>query len=173
MARRGGLAGMARLRLSAALAAAALLGGCALIEDIFPPPLCSATHYTTVFEQATAGDVAGVRAALDRDSSIVRKRECDGDTLLHDAVQNDQVPMTAFLLDRGARIEARNSLGMTPLHVAATNDRLPMLTLLVSRGAKVNPVDRQGWTPLDRAEKWHNREAAEFLRAHGGRQSGK
>jgi ankyrin repeat protein len=142
------------------------LSGCGLFMRSEPGPVIA---YTEVVAAATAGDVSKVQAALDRDPRLIRKTEWDGATLLHDAVGHKEEPMAAFLLSRGAEVNARTSSGLTPLHMAAQNGDIPIIRLLLDHHARLNPVDGKGWTPLDRAVKWRHPEAAEFLRARGGK----
>jgi ankyrin repeat protein len=142
------------------------LSGCGLFIRSEPG---SVIAYTEVVEAATAGNVPKVQAALDQDPRFIRKTEWDGATLLHDAVGHKEEAMAAFLISRGAEVDARTSSGLTPLHMAAQNGDMPIIRLLLDHHARLNAVDGKGWTPLDRAIKWRHPDAAEFLRARGGK----
>jgi len=127
------------------------------------------TDYTHVVQAATEGNIPVVRAALDRDPRLLKRTEWDRATLLHNAVGHDEEQMAAFLIGRGAAVNATTSSGLTPLHMAAQNGNIPIITLLLDHRARINPVDGKGWTPLDRAVRWRHPEAAQFLRTRGGR----
>nr|WP_204745187.1 ankyrin repeat domain-containing protein [Glycomyces paridis] len=66
--------------------------------------------------------------------------------LLEAAGAGDAASVTA-LLDRGARIEARNEDGRGPLMLAALADRVEAATVLVERGADPDATDDLGDTP--------------------------
>jgi ankyrin repeat protein len=89
--------------------------------------------------------------------------------LLHNAVGHDEEQMAAFLIERGAKVNATTASGLTPLHMAAQNGNVPIVTLLLDHRARINPIDGKGWTPLDRAVRWHHPEAAHFLKTRGGK----
>ncbi|HEY0312916.1 MAG TPA: ankyrin repeat domain-containing protein [Allosphingosinicella sp.] len=126
-------------------------------------------EYTPLDAAATSGDVATVGSALDRNPSLIRSTEWNGESLLHDAVANNQEAMARFLLVRGADVNALDKSRLAPLHIAAQNGNVPIIRLLVAHGAHLNARDARGWTPLDRAMKWHHAEAAEALRSLGAR----
>jgi ankyrin repeat protein len=154
------------LRYLAALTAMGSLSACDLLTRSRPGDIRA---YTEVVQAATAGDIATVRAALDRDPRLIRRTEWSRATLLHNAVGHDEAAMAAFLIERGAKVNARTSDGLTPLHMAAQNGNVPIITLLLNQRARINPIDGKGWTPLDRAVKWKHPEAAQFLKARGGK----
>ena len=154
------------LRWFAALTAMGTLSSCDLLTRSRPGRI---TDYTAVVQAATEGNIPVVRAALDRDPRLIRHTEWDRQTLLHNAVGHDEAQMTAFLIERGAKVNARTTSGLTPLHMAAQNGNVPIITLLLDHRARVNPIDGKGWTPLDRAVKWKHPEAARFLQTRGGR----
>lgn len=146
-------------------ALATLISGCALIS----PSNHRTEDYTPVFAAATGGDLPAVREAVDKDPSLITATEWDNATLLHDAVGQKRQSVAAYLLDKGADVNAVTKGGLTPLHMAAQNGDIAMMTLLLEpgRNTKIDSVDSKGWTPLDRAVKWDHPDAAEFLKQHG------
>lgn len=73
-----------------------------------------------------------------------------------------------MLLDRGARVDARNGSGGTALHCAAGEENLDVIRLLLDRGADVNARDAAGHTPVWSAETFKRAAAAKLLRSRGG-----
>jgi ankyrin repeat protein len=122
-----------------------------------------------VFAAATSGDLSTVREAVNRDPTLLKATEWDNATLLHDAVGQKHRDIAAYLLDKGADVNAVTKDGLTALHMAAQNGDIVIIKLLLEpeRKATINPVDSKGWTPLDRAVKWGHPNAVEFLRQHG------
>jgi len=100
------------------------------------------------------------------DSARVR-----GDVLSHamvSAARNGHSQVVAYLLDRGAAIDAKGVFGGTGLHWAALNGHRDTVELLIARGASLTIEDvrfkstSEGWA----IERGHM-EIAEVLRAHG------
>ena len=78
----------------------------------------------------------------DRARDILEERYTDGSTVI-----------LAFLIDKGADVNAKNVCGRTPLHYAVeSNPFLSDIQYLIRRGANVNAVDDEGKTPLDIAK---------------------
>jgi|SRR6185437_11005895 len=149
------------------LVLATLSSGC----GFYVPSHQRTEDYTPVFAAASGGDLVTLKKDVDADPRLVKATEWDNATLLHDAVQQNHQEAAAYLLDKGADINAVTQDGLTPLHMAAQNGNIAIITLLLERGAKINPVDAKGWTPLDRASNWSHPDAVEFLRKHGAKGS--
>jgi hypothetical protein len=89
------------------------------------------------------------------------------------AARNGHEEVVAYLLDRGAAIDARGVFGGTALHWAAIHGHRPAIDLLRARGARLDLRDaRFHGTPADWAAEGGHRELAEALNANGrpGRQ---
>jgi len=127
-------------------------------------------EYTPFFAAVSAGNLAEVQQDISTDPALVRAMEWDNATALHDAVGQNHPDVAAYLLDKGAQVNAKTKDGLTPLHMAAQNGNIPIIELLISRGATINAIDSKGWTPLARAIKWEHPEAARALTEHGGHQ---
>jgi ankyrin repeat protein len=138
------------------------------VFDVFGPSYHPTEQYTSVVAAAAGGDLAKVRAAVDKDSTLVKVKEWENQTLLHVAVGQNHQDVATYVLDRGADVNAVTTDGLTALHMAAQNGNIAIVTLLLERGAKIDAVDSKGWSPLDRAVKWEHPDAANFLRQRGG-----
>lgn len=97
-----------------------------------------------------------------------------GRTLLHDAASQGNAPVAAWLIDRGADVNASNDCkdrcaesGWTPLHNAQRFRPAELVTLLVSRGATVDKATEDGRTALHVAAATGSLEGAFALCRHG------
>jgi ankyrin repeat protein len=92
-----------------------------------------------------------------------------GDVLsdaLYAAARNGHTPVVAYLLDVGARVDAKGFFGATGLHWAAINGHRTTVDLLLARGASVSMRDaRFNATPGDWAEEGGHREIATVLQS--------
>ena len=106
-----------------------------------------------VFEAATFGDIARLRALLDADPGLAQARSADGFTALHFAVFFGPLEAAKLLVERGADIEAvaTGSIPVRPLHSAATARKREAAELLLDAGADVNAVAEGGFTPIHSA----------------------
>ncbi len=68
------------------------------------------------------------------------------------AASYNKVGLAKYLLDRGAKIEARSESQRTPLHLAAWNNSRAVDKLLLDRGAEIEARDYEQWTPWDVAD---------------------
>jgi ankyrin repeat protein len=72
----------------------------------------------------------------------------DGNTLLHFAASNDNIPMVQLLIDRGADVNARANDGSTPLFRASFMGHLDIIQLLLDRGADIDAQNSKKNTAL-------------------------
>jgi ankyrin repeat protein len=158
-----------RLGTGLLLLALSILAGCN--AGVLTPSHHLTEEYNAAFAASSRGDLAALKADVIADPGLLKATEWEHRTLLHDAVDKGQFETAAYLIDKGASLDAATDDGRTVVHMAAQHGDMPLLKLLISRNAKINPVDRQGWTPLDRAVKWNHPDAASFLRAHGGQEN--
>jgi len=86
---------------------------------------------------------------------------------LDDAVISNDLDRAAYLIGKGADVNALDNLGTSPLTTAARAGCLPMMQLLVAHGAKLDRLDSDGSTPLMGAVERNQAPAVKFLLAHG------
>ncbi len=89
-------------------------------------------------------------------------------TPLHAALAANQKMAAGLLLGHGADVDAEDAAGWRPLHLAAATNNLDAIKTLVAQGADVLAVNHEGVTAMALAEQKGHREAAAFLRRHGG-----
>jgi len=97
----------------------------------------------------------------------VNSKDKDGRTPWHLAAQSAEGDVVKLLLDKGAKIDAKDDeSGFTALHHAARFGNKNAAELLIARGADVNAKDKQGHTPLYVAVN-HDHKVAELLMNKG------
>ncbi|MFA7329344.1 MAG: ankyrin repeat domain-containing protein, partial [Candidatus Ratteibacteria bacterium] len=91
---------------------------------------------TNIFDAAVAGDVAKVKALLEKNPGLVNAKDNRGLTPLHLAAMYGRKDVAEVLLANKANIEAKaNDSGGTPLHWAVFNDRKDVVKLLLANKA--------------------------------------
>ena len=88
---------------------------------------------------------------------------CYGTTPLHWACLIGHEKVVQILLDRGAKVKARNKDGMVALHYACRESHLRITRLLLDNGADINAQDIIGFTALHYASKSGSRECLSLL----------
>ena len=83
---------------------------------------------------------------------------------LSSATERGGKEIVALLLNRGAKVNAREQDGMTPLYWAANKD---IAELLLSHGADMNARTGRGQTPFRRAVEMGHLDVMELLLKHG------
>jgi uncharacterized protein len=107
----------------------------------------TALHLAAFFGQLDAAVrllEAGARLAAVSRNSLAN-------TPLHAAVAGGHSDVSAFLIARGADVNAADAGSHTPLHIAAENGQLPVVEALLARGADPHAVDAEDKTPMSRA----------------------
>ncbi len=85
-------------------------------------------------------------------------------SLLHQAVERDQVMVAAFLLSRNANVNRTTAVGaITPLQIAVDRTNREMVQLLLKNGAGVVVSSSRAQPPLPRAVETGNREIVQML----------
>lgn len=81
-------------------------------------------------------------------SNDINKRNEEGETILHQAVEISDYKTVRLLIKKGAEVNARDKNGYTPLHCAVFAKSLENVKVLLREGAEVNAT---GCTPLHSA----------------------
>ncbi|MGE0460530.1 MAG: ankyrin repeat domain-containing protein [Vicinamibacterales bacterium] len=102
----------------------------------------------TVADAARAGDLAAVRALLQKGADV-NEAQGDGMTALHFAAQRGEADLAGLLLTAGANPKATTRLGAyTPLHLASLAGHARVVAALIAAGAAVDVPTATGATPL-------------------------
>jgi len=101
-----------------------------------------------VFDLLRKGDIAAVKALIEKSPQLVDARDADGDAPLHYAVYGQDAGLVNYLIDKGAKIDLAGAQAKTPLHIAASNDRREIVVALLKRGAALDTRDDYKRTAL-------------------------
>ena len=102
----------------------------------------------TIHGAARAGDLAAVRALIERDAGLAGARDESGRTPLHVAAGSGRVDVASFLITRGAGVTAADNNASTPLHAAAAADQDDLVRILIDGKAALESRTSEGETPL-------------------------
>ena len=87
-----------------------------------------------------------------------------GQTALHHAVSRPRnLEVIHFLIERGAKVDAKNEHGRTPLIKAAQSGNLENVKLLVELGADISIKTDRGKTALASAKAWNKADVVIYL----------
>jgi ankyrin repeat protein len=127
-----------------------------------------------LFSAARAGDLAGIRAALEKGVDVNLRDEAGMTPLMHAARGErpilgspppvDHPDAVRLLLDAGADPEARSKSGQNALILAARYGRAGTVALLLERGIDVNARGKDGKSALDWAMERNHKDVAARLR---------
>lgn len=124
---------------------------CAGSRDLIELFVAKGARVSNLHWAAWMGNLAQVRSAVEQGADVVAKDGELGWTPLHWAASGGQEEVAAFLIDKGAEVDARDERGNTPLVSAAAAGRRAVTELLIAKGADVNAKAADGWTPLHAA----------------------
>jgi len=102
-------------------------------------------------------DMARVREYVEDGVPVSTRHPATHETLLHQAVAQDDPQMIACLIELGCDVNAKDVAGQTPLHYVARDPQANtpierIVEILVSAGADLNAADNNGRIPWDIAE---------------------
>jgi len=106
-----------------------------------------------------------VKTLLEKDPGIINRVDPkkEGSTLLHEAVQNNQMEVVELLLSKGASMKIKDNNGYTPLNWAVLMGHDNMVRLFINKGADINQTGADGMTLLHDAAYNGNREIVKML----------
>lgn len=110
-----------------------------------------------IFEAINSNDIGRVKVLVAKDTTLLNVRDKVGNTPLHQAVISGSVPITEFLIEKGADLNAINTQSITPLITAITNGKDDVSKVLIKKGADIGKTVERN-TPLHFAA-WNNRTA--------------
>ena len=105
-----------------------------------------------LWSAARAGDTHALQTQLGAGTDPNAQQPASGSTALATAAVSGHTPAVAFLLERGADVNARNRDGNTALHGAAFLGHAEVVELLLKNGADAQARSGRGETPFDSSE---------------------
>ncbi|MHC9542601.1 MAG: ankyrin repeat domain-containing protein [Vulcanimicrobiota bacterium] len=132
----------------------------------------------TFLEAVVNGNMAKVKAMLEKQPEFLNAQDESGNNALHAAAyygkgKSSGQSSSAFLeiiellTGRGLPVDSQNVNGQTPLHLAAMAGNLEVVELLLQKGASIKILNKKGEPPLQMAAHGHNQAVAELLIAKG------
>jgi ankyrin repeat protein len=107
------------------------------------------------------------RATELRETGEINRQNSKGDTILHQAVNKDNVFFVIELIKNEAELNIQNNFGLTPLHFAAIRNSPTIIKTLIHCGAnkdiKTNDDFKQ-MTPEELAINYHKPKNAEIIK---------
>lgn len=79
---------------------------------------------------------------------LIHTKDTDQYTALHRASYNGHLEVVEYLLQAGAKVDARTIDGWQPLHCACRWNKTPVASLLLQNGAVINAQTNGKQTPL-------------------------
>jgi len=128
----------------------------------------AASSSQELLEAVKTGDLAKVKALVEKEPGIINAPSRGGPTVLFAAVAYDRLEIADCLISKGADVNARTDFHMTPLVLAcARSVSIGIVRLLVDKGADVNAVAKYSGKPLDLALDARNDAVVDFLKSKG------
>jgi len=137
-------------------------------NDIFFIHLISMQeNINTFFNEIRTGNIEAVKELVTEFPDLVNSVDQRGSTPLILATYYDQREMANFLLNQGAKIDAKDASGNTALMGTSFKGLVQLAVVLISRGANVNVRNALGATCLIYTATFNRKELAELLLEHG------
>ena len=108
---------------------------------------CNASGWTLLHKVAACGGSTQATEFLLAAGAPINRKDKNGNTPLHLAINNGNKAVAKLLIDNGADlntadVSSRNDKnGNTPLHLAAENGNIEVIKLLINSGADLNTAD--------------------------------
>ncbi|HUR69403.1 MAG TPA: ankyrin repeat domain-containing protein [Candidatus Thermoplasmatota archaeon] len=124
-----------------------------------------------LWEAAAVGRLDRVRELLNANAASINSHSHDGWTPLHLSAHFGQKEVAAYLLSKGAAIDARssNALANTPLHAAVAGQQRTCVAQLLAHGADPHATYEHGLTALHVAASNGDDASARLLLSHKAR----
>lgn len=120
------------------------VGGDAEVFQVLDGVMATTVSSNPLVQAVMSDDFEEVKVRVMMRARInVRDKAYDGLSPLHAAVQNANVEIARYLLERGAKVNIRDFEKRTPIMMMDDDASLEMAQLLISYGAKLKLVDKE------------------------------
>ncbi|NIM14653.1 MAG: tetratricopeptide repeat protein [Candidatus Aminicenantes bacterium] len=130
--------------------------------------LASKGARSNFFMDAAMGRLKQIKHVVQRNREIINTIDADGWTPLHHAASAGQFEVAAFLIEKGADLNASSNKGDTPLHIAVSRGGKKVVKLFIMNRANVNSKNKYGSTPLSIAKSNGYKKIINLLKKYGG-----
>jgi len=113
------------------------------------------------------GDIATVRALLEKGAHVDTSDEASGWTPLMAASLSGSIDVIKLLIEKNAYVNAQDKFFWTPLMIASRAGHIDIVRILLDAGAEVNAKTRAGYTALMAAAKQGHAAIVKLLLARG------
>lgn len=120
-----------------------------------------------IHDAAQGGDLASVKALIEKNPDLIDARDAEGRTPLHWACRGVHLEVIEYLVEKGADVNARDNNRVVPLHSLATRNHAAAIEFLAANGANVDAVSYGGNAALHYAAISDAADAAAVLAKKG------
>jgi len=120
-----------------------------------------------IHQAAKEGDLAKVKALLEKNEDLAEAKNKKGETPLHSAASGGQLEVVKFLVSKGVDINLKENNGATALHLACYYGHRDAVEWLIDHGADKDVGDGDGSTPIFWAVHGGHKNIVELLIARG------
>jgi ankyrin repeat protein len=117
------------------------------------------SHAQGIMEAVVQGDLATVKELVEKNPQLVKAKTAKSETLLHVAARLDNDAIAAYLIEKGADINALQNDLHTPLFEAG----IKVTRVLVEHGANIDYATPDGTSAISWALHNHDREVFNYL----------
>ena len=144
------------------------VGGSTEIQESVTVGVISVVPSNPLVQAALNNDLEDVKARVMMRAKVnVRDKAYDGISPLHAAIENGNIEMVQFLLDRGAKVNIRDFQKRTPLMMMDEDATPELLQLMIRYGAKMSLADKEGNTLLMHFAEYNQPEILRYLLTAG------
>ncbi len=120
-----------------------------------------------IHQAAKGGDLAKVKALLEKNQGLAEAKNEKGETPLHSAASAGQLEVMKFLVSKGVDVNLKENNGATALHLACYYGHRDTVEWLIDHGADKDARDGDGSTPIFWAVYGGRKNIVELLIARG------
>lgn len=136
-----------------------------LALSVFALPVLS----QEIFDATKKGDLAKVKALVQKKPDLVKAKNNEDDTPLHIAADAGHLEIARFLIQKGANVNSMNAARRNPVLLAGYKGHKDVVKLLLENGGRFDYVDNRGYTPVRWAAVRGKKDVVELYVAKGAK----